>query len=420
MMSKDHTQSSYRWVIVFASALMLAISMGVMVNGISVFLIPLNTEFGWQRGAVSLINFFGLIGLSLGGILMGWAADRFSIRKIVLFGVVVLGLCFLAAAQAQALWQFYLVFFIAGFFGAGSIFTPLIANVGNWFKIGAGLAIGIASAGQALGQGGMPFGTSILISNFGWRDALTILGVISFVVMIPLGFLIRQPQKAHSAASKDNASNTLAAEEVSPTGLPTNLVIAWLSVAIIFCCTCMSVPLMHLVPLIQDKGIAPEQAGSVLFVMLIAGIFGRVSFGKLADVIGAMPAYMLASFWQTVMVFFYVKFEGLNAFYLYAVIYGFGYAGVMTGVLVCVRVLIPVSRRASALGITSMFGWLGHGIGGYQGGYFFDQTGEYTVTFAVAAIAGVINLIIVGSLYYTIKRNKPSQHEEAPLVGQAA
>ncbi len=47
-----------------------------------------------------------------------------------------------------------------------------------------------------------------------------------------------------------------------------------------------------------------------------------------------------------------------------------------------------LSRRAWALGIVTMFGWLGHGIGGYQGGYFFDMTGNYSLTYANAAIAG--------------------------------
>ena len=50
------------------------------------------------------------------------------------------------------------------------------------------------------------------------------------------------------------------------------------------------------------------------------------------------------------------------------------------------------------------FAWLGHGLGGYQGGLFFDLTGAYNVSFANAALAGIINLLIVGSLYLTIRR----------------
>ena len=160
----------------------------------------------------------------------------------------------------------------------------------------------------------------------------------------------------------------------------------------------MAVPLMHLVPLIQDRGIGATDAGSVLFAMLVVAIVGRVAFGILADKIGALQAYMTATFWMTVMIFGFTYIENLEWFYVYAVIYGFGYAGVMTGVLISIRVLIPPSRRASAFGIITMFGWFGHAIGGYMAGVLYDFSGNYTIAFAVAAIAGVLNLIVVSTL----------------------
>jgi MFS family permease len=166
------------------------------------------------------------------------------------------------------------------------------------------------------------------------------------------------------------------------------------------------VPLVHLVPLIQDRGIALEDAASVIFLMLMVGVVSRVAFGKLADTIGPLRAFLTASCWQTVLVFLFVQLNGLDHFYMFAIVYGFGYAGVMTSIIVCVRALTPVSRRASALGIVTFFAWLGHAIGGFQGGIFFDLTGGYTIAYANAALAGVINLIIVGSLYFTIARRR--------------
>ena len=118
--------------------------------------------------------------------------------------------------------------------------------------------------------------------------------------------------------------------------------------------------------------------------------------------IGPVQTYLVASGWQTVLVFAFLQFDTLNGFYVFAVIYGFGYAGVMTSILVCVRMLTPLSRRAFVLGIVTMFAWLGHGIGGYQGGYFFDQTGSYTISYANAAFAGIINLMLIGALLATL------------------
>lgn len=389
-------ESNYRWVIVFTAAMMLAIAMGLLVNGLSVFFIPLERAFGWSRGSIALINTAGLVGLALGGIVMGRVADRTSKRKVCLFGAVVLGVCVLAAAWANALWQLYLLFFLAGAFGGGSLFAPLIALVGNWFRTGAGLAIGIASAGQAVGQGGVPFGTTFLIDALGWRGAVAALGVIVLATLIPLALLTRDPPSRSAAAVADDTSSTVP--------LSLNAIVIWLSAAVILCCTCMSVPLMHLVPLIQGKGISAQEAGGVLFLLLVVAILGRVAFGKLADMIGAIPAYMTASLWQTALVYLFTQINDLNMLYAFAVIYGFGYAGVMTGLLITIRALTPAARRGGATGVIIAFAWLGHGIGGYQGGLFFDLTGAYNVSFANAALAGVLNLLVVGSLYLTVKR----------------
>jgi MFS family permease len=388
----------YRWVIVVTAAAMLAVAMGQLVNGLSVFFIPLEAEFGWARGSIAFVNTAGLVGLALGGIVMGGIADRASIRVIGLVGAGVTGLSVLAASWADALWQFYLLFFLAGAFGGGALFAPLIALVGNWFRRGAGLAIGIAAAGQAVGQGGVPFGTAILIDALGWRGAFAVQGIATLALLLPLALILREPPRRPAGVAAGSSDIDIAVP------LPTGAVVVWLSAAVLTCCTCMAVPLMHLVPLVQGRGISGQEASGVLFVMMIAAILGRVAFGRLADMIGAIPAYMTASLWQTLLVFVFTQIGDLDTLYVFAPIYGFGYAGVMTGVLVATRALIPPGRRAGATGVILAFGWLGHGVGGYQGGLFYDLTGAYDVSFANAALAGVLNLLIVGSLLLTLRR----------------
>ncbi len=384
----------YGHVIVVAVAVMLAIAMGQLVNGLSVFFVPLEHAFGWPRAAVALINASGLFGLALGGIMMGSLADRTPIRHIALAGAVAVGLCVSLAAGADRLWQFYLLFFLAGLFGAG-LFGPAITLVGSWFPSGAGLAIGIAAAGQAAGQGGVPFATAFLIEVLGWRGALLAQGLLTLGVLVPLALLLREPLGAVRAGPGAHAE---------PTPLPRAVAIVWLSAAVLLCCTCMAVPLMHLVPLIQGLCIAATDASGVLFVMLLAAILGRVAFGKLADIIGPIPAYMTASLWQSVAVFAFTQIGSLSMFYVFAPVYGFGYAGVMTSVLVTARALTPAAGRATAIGIILAFAWLGHALGGFQGGYFFDLTGGYTAGFGNAALAGAVNLILLGSLLLVVRR----------------
>jgi predicted MFS family arabinose efflux permease len=203
-----------------------------------------------------------------------------------------------------------------------------------------------------------------------------------------------------------NATDSGIGFQESPLPLPVGVLVIWMSAAVILCCICMSVPLMHLIPLIQGCGFSAPEAGGVLFTMLISAILGRVAFGKLADVVGAVPAYMTASFWQTSLVYVFTQIQSLEMFYLFAPLYGFGYAGVMIGVLTTTREFAPASRRAASMGTILAFGWLGHGLGGFQGGLLYDLTGSYYVSFSNAALAGMLNLVIVSALYFTITHRR--------------
>lgn len=399
MASEPISENRFRWIVVSAAALLLGIAMGTLVNGLSAFLIPLEIHFGWDRAEVAAINSIGLIGIAIGGIVMGFLADRVATRAICLVGAAVLSLSLLAASHAQELWQLYLLFFIAGAVGGGALFAPVFALVSGWFQTNRGLAIGIASAGQGLGQGMVPFVAGHLIQSLGWQDAFTVLGLFAGVTLVPLSLLmIRPPPQQATVTPATDLSGVL-----SP-----RIVIPALSIAVLGCCTGMAVPLMHLVPLIQGVCGVGAEAGGPLLVMLIAAIGGRVFFGRLADIIGPVRSWMAATAWQTVLMLGFVTLGTMQSFWLFAPLYGFGYGGVMTGVLVTVGALTPAARRASATGIVLAFGWAGHALGGWQGGFFFDETGAYFWTYANAVIAGTINLAIVAAIWMAMKRRTAS------------
>ena len=393
-----HTHSSPdRWKIVAIVATILAVIMGQLVNGLSSFFTPLEAEFGWSRADISLINTAGLIGLAIGGIGMGILADRIGARAIAVFGVAVSAACFVSASAATALWQLYVLFFIAGTFGGGAVFGPLISLTGRWFAAGAGLALGLVAAGQAIGQGVVPFANVMLIEALGWRGAFLAYGAATAIVLLPLTGLLRVPPVV---ATVPQTSGTRAPLSV---GMTTVL----MSAAVFWCCTLMSVPLMHLLPLIEACGIPSAQAGGAVFVMMLAAIGGRIAFGRVADMVGPVQTWFIASLWQTSLVFVFTGLGTLPLFLMFAPVYGFGYAGVMTAVMVTLKELIPVERRASVTGIVFSFAWIGHGFGGYAGGALFDWTLNYTAAFGFAALAGLVNLAIVGSLWMLTSPPRP-------------
>ena len=80
----------------------------------------------------------------------------------------------------------------------------------------------------------------------------------------------------------------------------------------------------------------------------------------------------------------------------------------MSSILVCTRVMVSAQFAARAMSITSFFGWIGMGLGGFLGGYFFDTEGNYIWAYTFAGIMGCINLFILSQFWFRIKREEKS------------
>src|SRR5215470_1157519 len=380
-------RAAMAWFAVGAAAAMLAVIMGTLVNGLTAFFVPMEQSEGWARADIAGINSFGLIGLAFGSVVMGRVADRISIRAVCLLAACSMGVCLIAASQAGSPWMLYALFVLAGVLGGGTLFAPIFAHVGNWFPTSAGVAIGVAAAGQAVGQGGVPFLAAYLIESFGWRNAMLVLGCGSLAVLLPLASGMREAPAVTAASFREPE-------------LPPALAVPMLSAAVFFCCTCMAVPLMHLMPLMQSLCMTSTDAGGVMFVMLLAAIAGRVAYGKLCDKIGATRSWFVASALQTIGVLAFTQFGNMREFLLFSVVYGFAYAGVMTSLLVTVRALTPARNKATWMGVVLSFAWLGHAFGGFQGAFAYDLTAGYGAGFAAGALAGASNLALVGMLIW--------------------
>ena len=168
----------------------------------------------------------------------------------------------------------------------------------------------------------------------------------------------------------------------------------------------MSVPIVHLVPLLTDAEFTIEFATSVLMVLMFCGAFGRILGGKLGDVIGALPAYILMSLGQTISVIWFPYVTNPIGLYLLAAFFGFTYSGVMSSILVTTRMVVSAKYAGRANSLGSFFGWTGMGMGGFFGGYFYDLYGDYFWSFAFASFMGVINLLVLFRFLTRINNRK--------------
>ncbi len=389
---------NYGWVMVLVVFVLSGLAFGSMAS-ISVFLKPVSLEFGWSRGQTSFAYTIASLASAVFGVFWGQVADKYGTRWFGFVGAISMSLVLFALSSFNSIAQFYVLYFLFGAMGSALLFSPLYANVGFWFRENPGLALGLAASGGAIGQAFIPHLSGILIESSGWKLAYVNLAIIYILISLPIAFLIKESPWRINARNQEE-------QEERNFPLSEKQVVAWISIAVIFCCVCMSIPIMHLVPMLTDKGFSLEFATSVLMILMICGAFGRILGGMLGDYIGALPAYIIMSLGQTIFVVWFPHLISPSIVYVMAALFGFTYSGVMSSILVCTRMMVSAKFGARAMSLTSFFGWIGMGLGGFLGGYFFDIYGDYNWAFTFAGLSGIINLFILSLFFMNIRKRQ--------------
>lgn len=379
-------------LVVIAATLTMAMGFGGL-GLITVFMRPMEADLGWSRSDTSLAYALSTAGMALGGLFWGRLSDRIDVRLLLALGAAGMASSLLAMSTVHSLSLFYLAHLTYGACGFSTLYSPLLSTSGEWFPERRGLVMGIVTAGGAVGQGLLPFFASFLINGFGWRWAFIGIG-FTFVVALALALpVLRWPQGTRApVANYADTSNAARAETVT---------VALLALAAFLCCACMGVPVVHLANFVGATCGSPSFGVASLVIAMIAGAVGRVCCGVIADGIGPLKAYALASAIQTACVLTFPALgNGLSLMMLSAV-FGFGFAGNMTCLSLCVRQAVPASRFGAALGAVMMIAWAGMAAGGYLGGLLFDLSRSYTASFVLAGMAGVLNLGVIGTIATT-------------------
>jgi MFS family permease len=282
----------YGWWIVFVAAVGLSMGYGPIVTfTFGVFFKLLNQEFGWSRGDISQAFSISLFVMSLVFPFVGRLVDRFGARKVIIPSILLFGLGLMSLSLLSTnIWQLYAVYILLGLVGGGTAPVPYSNVLSHWFDKRRGLALGVAMVGLGLGAFVMPSLAQMLIISQGWRQAYIVFGLMVIVITIPIvGLFFKEtPEMVGLRPDGDvinpNYPNTseqkigLSAQEARQTHTFWVLVSAFflMSASVHGC-------LIHLVPLLTDRGISPQLAAGATSLFGAALLFGRVGAGYLLD-----------------------------------------------------------------------------------------------------------------------------------------
>jgi MFS family permease len=162
----------------------------------------------------------------------------------------------------------------------------------------------------------------------------------------------------------------------------------------------MGVPLVHLAGFVSAVCGSSSLGATSLLVAMVFGAIGRVCFGLIADRFGNLFSYACASMMQTLCILVFPSLESALPILALSAVFGFGFAGNMTCLILCVREEAPPAQFGGAIGMVMFIAWAGMGVGGYLGGALFDLTGAYTLAFMISALFGAANLSVLVAVYF--------------------
>ena len=181
----------YGWIVVGVALLMNVAASPTNAVAFSFFVDPMSDDLGWSAGDLGLALAFRLGVAGLTAPFLGAAVDRFGARVLGTLAGLIAGVCIMALAAVQELWQFYLLFAISGLSGFGGPAGQLLTTVpvAKWFMAKRGRALAIATVGMPLGTAFFVPIEQTLIDLLGWRDAWLVSGAIVLVLAVPVCWL---------------------------------------------------------------------------------------------------------------------------------------------------------------------------------------------------------------------------------------
>ncbi|MBB2749945.1 UNVERIFIED_ORG: MFS family permease [Rhizobium aethiopicum] len=394
---------SYRWVIVALGALMSCVAIGAMFS-LAIFQEPIATATGWSHVGIASAMTLNFIVMGFGGFLWGAASDRFGPRVVVLIGSVLLGLALVLASRAETLLQFQLTYGILVGLAASTFFAPMIAATTAWFDENRGLAVSLVSAGMGVAPMTISPFARWLISAYEWRPAMLMIGVATWVLLVPAALLVRQRASAETADAGTEFAAEGARPQLSKVFRSPQFIV--LGLTFFACCAAHSGPIFHMVNYATICGVAPMAAVSIYSVEGLAGLGGRLLYGSLADRIGVKPVLVAGLLVQAGALATYLLVSELTEFYALAIVFGSAYGGVMPLYAVLAREYFGQRIIGTVLGAATMLSSLGMAFGPLIGGWIFDTFANYSWLFIGSAIVG-LGAAAIALAFPPLARQKP-------------
>ena len=397
----------YGWFVVATCMFIAFLTMGTR-NAFGAFVVPMEAEFEWNR---TVVSWAAALGALLNGVtqpFMGYLFDRVGVRIVVIAGIFVVGASTLLMALTGSVWYLIAIFGVVAAVGqSGTSLTNTGAMLSKWFRRRRGLVIGLNASGMSLG--GLilvPF-AAYLITLIDWRLSWVVLGLMTLGLGIPLAFIFLHDDPARKGLTPDGDPELASGPAGSPgvTAPPPQPLFAeswrqafksfpiWqMSFSYFICGSTTFMLSVHFVPMAVEEGINPQTAALIFGLMSGLNALGATGAGWISDRIGGRKNWLAAVYFCRgcgyVILVASLVVPGIP------VLAGLLIFSVVAGLSWIATAPLTTSLTAEVYGLKSLatisgVAFLFHQLGGFSSvllaGYLRDFTGDYILSFSIAA-----------------------------------
>lgn len=426
----------YGWVIVTVVFLSALLGGGIGFWGIGVFVKPMEDDLGWSRTAIfAALSIRAFVGGGLAPFIGPWLDSERGPRILAVFGSALLGLSLLGLRYVEEVWQFHLLFGVAGalsMLATGPNMAQII--VPKWFVRRRGRALGIASMGTPLAGVVLPIPLQWIVSTAGWREAWFILGIATLLILVPTSLLIRtRPEDVGMLPDGDRTpGHTERPERVTrtPAQAERSLTRSEAVRTKSFWLLLLAVAIAGMgiqgfqpnwFPYFQEVGFSSTMAAAAIAVYGIFAASARLIWGTLAEGHSVRRLIVIQSLLTPAVIVLLLYVDTPALLFTYVVIQGLTLGGQFILQPLIVANYFGRAHLGAVRGIMRPFLTLSTAIGPVAVAALFDATGSYRVAFMA-----IIGTWVLAALVYLlapppVRQVRPSRDtaaQEEPRMGR--
>lgn len=379
--------------------LMMNIALGTLYAW-SVFVAPLEKEFGWKRADTSMVFTIAVVVFALTFIVAGRLQDKFGPFWVSLTGAILVSLGFFLCSFTHSLTYLFICFGVIGGLGNGFGYATPIPVMAKWFPDKRGLAIGLAVGGYGAGSALFgPLANLKLIPAYGVHTTFMILGAIFLVMTVIGAFLLKNPPAGYKPAGWTPAPATAktgaTTQEFTPSEVLRTPAFYFMWIAYALGTSAGLMVISQLVPFAKSVHISSAALATLTLVIGAAGnASGRILSGWMSDALGRLNVLrLMIAISMISMPLLYLA--GSNVALLYAAVFV---------VYWCYGTQLSVNASATADFFGAKNAGMNYGmlftawgvagvIGPRIGGVLFDKYKNYQMAFYTAAVLAAVALV---------------------------